>query len=62
MKKKFQTNVMILNNIILVSFVASKLYIERERDRQGERERNMHALKRGWIKESIIEMLIYLVS
>ena len=36
---------------------------ERQRDREvtRERERDMHVLKRGWTKEPITEMLIYLV-
>ena len=37
---------------------------DRERERQAGREgeRNMEVLKRGWVKESITEMSIYLVS
>ena len=39
-----------------------RVIIKRERERDRERERNMHVLKRGWIKESITELLIHLVS
>ena len=45
----------------LIDFKKGERQRQRERDRQGEREINMHMLKRGWTKESITEMLIHLV-